>query len=74
VRRHHAEADLTMQYDVVFEVALHQGGPRKTVRVDIPDSKNEETNKVRAITSAAMALDSDGIKHWSLKACAKATS
>jgi hypothetical protein len=60
----------TVQYDVAFEVR----GVRRTVSAKIPDAGNEETNKVRAITAAAMSLDDEGVKVWSLVGCAKATS
>jgi hypothetical protein len=60
----------TIQYDVVFGIR----GNRRTVSVKVPDAKDENTNKTRAVTAAAMALDSEGITVWSLLGCAKATS
>ncbi len=60
----------TVQYDIVFGIR----GARRTVSVKIPDAGHEETNKTRAITAAAMALDSEGIVVWALLGCAKATS
>ena len=58
-----------VQYDVVFEVQ----GLRKTVNVKIP-SVNDNEDKTRAVTAAAMALDAEGTKIWSLIGCAKSTS
>jgi len=63
-----------LKYNVLFEIS--EGGLRedRTVTVDVNDTRHEGTNQADAMVTATLVLDDEGIKHWTLKGVAKATS
>jgi hypothetical protein len=64
---------MIIKYEVRFTVSEREVAERK-VTIDVNDTGNDQTNTADAIVAATLALDDEGIKHWSFKGCAKVTS
>lgn len=63
-----------LKYEVRFTTTERGLQENRSVTVDVNDTGVESTNTCDAIVAASLVLDDEGIKHWSLKGCAKVTS
>jgi hypothetical protein len=63
-----------IKYEVRFTTSERGLSETKVIPVDVNDTGIDGLNNADAIIAASLVLDDQGIKHWSLKSCAKVTS